>query len=95
LGIPFAAVDLLLIFAFYARKDSLTPALVGIFSLACYIGITLLLEPYFGFVSLMIADSAKHLIHMVVSLVLLRRRTGGMGDQRLPLTLFKVIWLPV
>ncbi len=91
LGIPFAAVDLLLIFAFYARKDSLTPALVGIFSLACYIGITLLLAPYFGFASLMIADSAKHLIHMGVSLVLLRRRTGGMGDQRLPFTLFKVI----
>ncbi|MCC7207211.1 MAG: polysaccharide biosynthesis C-terminal domain-containing protein [Anaerolineae bacterium] len=90
LGIPFAAIDLLLIFAFYARRDSLTPALIGMFSLACYIAITLILLPSTGFLSLMIADSAKHLIHMSVSLVLLRRRLGGLGDQRLFPTLAKV-----
>lgn len=91
LGIPFAAVDLLLIFAFYARRDSLTPALVGIFSLACYIGITLLLLPHAGFLSLMIADSAKHLVHMVLSLILLRRKLSGLGNQQLPFTLVKVL----
>lgn len=89
-GIPFAAIDLLLIFAFYARRDSLTPALVGMFSLGCYIVITLILLPHLGFLSLMIADSTKHLIHMIVSLVLLRRRLKGLGDQRLPMTLLKV-----
>lgn len=46
LGIPFAAIDLLLISAFYAQRDSLTPALVGLFSLGCYIAITLLLLPH-------------------------------------------------
>jgi putative peptidoglycan lipid II flippase len=90
LGVPFAAVDLLLIFAFYAQRDSLTPALIGLFSLACYITITLVLLPHIGFLSLMVADSGKHLIHMVVSLVLLRRRLGGLGNQRLFLTLLKV-----
>jgi putative peptidoglycan lipid II flippase len=90
LGIPFAAIDLLLIFAFYAVKDTLTPALVGIFSLACYIGIATALYPRYGFLSLMIADSSKHLIHMTVSFVLLRRRQGSLGSQNLPRTLVKV-----
>jgi putative peptidoglycan lipid II flippase len=90
LGIPFAAIDLLLIFAFYAVKDTLTPALVGIFSLACYIGVAVVLQPRFGFLSLMIADSSKHLIHMTVSFILLRRRMGSLGSQELPRTLIKV-----
>jgi len=90
LGIPFAAVDLLLIFAFYAVKDTMTPALVGILSLGCYILVALTLQPTYGFFALMIADSLKHLIHMVVSIILLRRRVGGLGSQRLPATLLKV-----
>jgi putative peptidoglycan lipid II flippase len=90
LGIPFAAVDLLLIFAFYAQKDTLTPALVGIFSLACYILIAVVLQAYLGFYSLIIADSAKHLIHMIVSLALLKWRLKGFGSQNLVRTLFKV-----
>ncbi|MCC7446376.1 MAG: murein biosynthesis integral membrane protein MurJ [Anaerolineae bacterium] len=90
LGIPFAAVDLLLIFAFYAVKDTMTPALVGILSLGCYIVVALLLYPSYGLFALMIADSLKHLIHMVVSIILLRRRLGGLGSQRLPGTLLKV-----
>ncbi len=90
-GIPFAAVDLLLIFAFYARKDTLTPALVGVFSLACYMLIALLLHSGYSFYGLMIADSMKFLIHTTLSLVLLRRRVGGFGGQRLTLTLFKTI----
>ncbi|MCS6871441.1 MAG: murein biosynthesis integral membrane protein MurJ [Anaerolineae bacterium] len=90
LGIPFAAIDLLLINAFYAQRDSLTPALVGLFSLGCYIAITLLLLPYLGFLSLMVADSAKHFIHMSVSFMLLRRRLNGLGSQRLVSTALKV-----
>lgn len=90
LGIPFAAVDLLLIFAFYAQQDSLTPALIGVFSLGCYIVLTLLLRPLLGFYALMVADSLKHLIHMLVSAVLLWRRIGGMRGQRLWITAGKV-----
>ena len=29
IGLPFAAIDLLLVYAFYAQQDTLTPALVG------------------------------------------------------------------
>lgn len=89
LGIPFAAVDLLLIFAFYAQKDTLTPALIGVFSLACYMLIALLLHSVYSFYALMIADSMKFLIHVTIALVLLRRRVGSLGTQRLLLTLVK------
>ena len=89
LGIPFAAVDLLLIFAFYANKDTLTPALIGLVSLVSYMIITLGLQNQYGFYALMIADSAKFLIHTGLSLYILRRRIGGLGGQRLPLTLLK------
>ncbi|MHB8624745.1 MAG: murein biosynthesis integral membrane protein MurJ [Aggregatilineales bacterium] len=89
LGIPFAAVDLLLIFAFYAHKDTLTPALIGVFSLACYMLIALALQSTYGFYGLMIADSVKFLIHTTLSVILLRRKLGGLGGQRLPLTLLK------
>src|SRR5690606_21601993 len=55
-GLPFAAVDQMLVFASYARKDTLRPALVGVVSIVVYVLVAaLLLEPY-GLLSLMIAD---------------------------------------
>ena len=86
IGLPFAAVDLLLVYAFYARKDTLTPALVGIVSLVCYLAAALLLFERFGLFSLMIADSVKHFAHASISAVLLWRRLGGFGNQRLART---------
>ncbi len=90
LGIPFAAVDLLLIFAFYAMKDTLTPALIGVVSLVSYIIVALLLEHNYGFYALMIADSFKQMIHMAICLIALQRRLGGLGSQNLPKTMIKV-----
>ncbi len=86
IGLPFAAVDLLLVYAFYARKDTLTPALVGIVSLVCYLAAALLLFERFGLFSLMIADSVKHTVHASISAVLLWRRLDGFGNQRLART---------
>ncbi|MBN8619876.1 MAG: murein biosynthesis integral membrane protein MurJ [Anaerolineae bacterium] len=88
-GLPFAALDLLLVYAFYARQDTLTPALIGVFSLALYMLVAVMLFPRFGLFSLMIADSCKHIVHALVSALLLRRRLQGMGEQRLMLTLGK------
>ncbi len=89
IGLPFAALDLLLVYAFYARQDTLTPALVGLFSLTLYMVVALLLLPSFGLLSLMIADSTKHIVHALLSAWLLARRLGGFGEQRLLLTLGK------
>jgi len=86
IGLPFAALDLLLVYAFYARKDTWTPALVGIVSLVCYLAAALMLFEQFGLFSLMIADSVKHFAHASISGVLLWRRLGGFGPQRLART---------
>lgn len=89
IGLPFAAVDLLLVYAFYARQDTLTPALIGIASFAVYLVTAVLLLPLIGLFSLMVADSLKHIVHALISALLLRRRIGGFGSQHILTTLLK------
>jgi putative peptidoglycan lipid II flippase len=89
IGLPFAALDLLLVYAFYARQDTLTPALIGLFSLVIYMVAAIFLLPTFGLFSLMIADSLKHIVHAAISAYLLHRRLDGFGRQYLITTLFK------
>ncbi len=89
LGLPFAAVDLLLVYAFYARQDTLTPALIGLFSLCVYLAVALLLMPSIGLYSLMIADSVKHVVHATISAYWLNRSVGGLSQQRIGMTAVK------
>ncbi|MBK8020423.1 MAG: murein biosynthesis integral membrane protein MurJ [Chloroflexi bacterium] len=88
-GLPFAAVDLLLVYAFYARQDTLTPALIGLISLIIYMVVALFLAPTIGVFSLMIADSVKHLVHALLSAIVLHRHLGSFGNQRLAITVIK------
>lgn len=83
IGLPFAAVDLLLVYAFYARQDTITPALVGVLSLVVYMLTAITLHEQYGLFSLMIADSLKHVTHALVSAYLLHRRLHGLAGQRL------------
>ena len=83
IGLPFAALDLLLVYAFYARQDTLTPALVGSISLIIYMVVAFTLWPRYGLFSLMIADSVKHIVHALVSAYLL----GG-GSEDIPTNAF-------
>jgi putative peptidoglycan lipid II flippase len=76
IGLPFATIDLLLVFAFYAQQDTLTPAIIGVVSLIAYMATALILQPTYGFLSLMIADSVKHGVHSGISGWLLWRRLG-------------------
>lgn len=89
LGLPFAAVDLLLVYAFYARQNTLAPALIGLVSLAVYMVVAMVLQPIYGLFSLMIADSVKHMTHALISAYLLHRRIDGLQGQRLRLTFAK------
>ena len=73
----------MLVYAFYARQDTLTPALVGALSLAVYMLVAILLFPTLGLFSLMIADSVKHFVHAAICGVILARRVEGLGRQRL------------
>ncbi len=89
IGLPFAAIDLLVVYAFYAKQDTLTPALVGVVSLIVYMVVAIALLPRYGLFTLMLADSAKQVTHCLLSAYILSRRMNGFGSQRLLITLGK------
>jgi putative peptidoglycan lipid II flippase len=83
-GMLFAAIDQLLIFAFYARKDTLPPALVGVGTTILY-AVTAVLLLYLGVLTLpllVLINSLKLGVHAAAMLWLTRRRLGGMGEHR-------------
>jgi putative peptidoglycan lipid II flippase len=90
-GLPGAAIDWPLIFAFYARKDTLTPALVGVVTVLFY----LLVAPALafglgvGFLGLVIANSVQLTSHGLIMLVLVQRRIGGLRGRGVGVTLAK------
>lgn len=76
--LPFAAVDQLLIFAFYARKNTLTPMLVGVVGIGIYVTAGLLLIGPFalGVRGLALANAIQNSLHAVILAYLLRRAVG-------------------
>jgi putative peptidoglycan lipid II flippase len=85
-GLIFAAIDWPLNYAFYARQDTLTPALVGVLSVGVYLVVALSLIRPLGMLGLVLADSAKHFSHALTMLIMTRRRVGELTDLRLGLT---------
>ncbi len=79
-GLIFAAVDQPLIFAFYARKDTWTPALVGVATVLLYVILALVPTLFVPLTlnRLILANSLKWAAHALIMLVLLRRRMGGL-----------------
>lgn len=78
LGLPFAAVDQMLVFASYARKDTLRPALVGVVAIGVYLATAVLLIRPLGLYSLMVADAVKHIVHTLIMIWLLNRSLEGL-----------------
>jgi putative peptidoglycan lipid II flippase len=88
-GLPFAAVDQMLIFASYARKDTVRPAVVGVVTIAIYVVVaTSLLRPL-GLFSLMVADAAKHITHTLLMMWVLQVQIGGLRGHGIPLATAK------
>ena len=88
-GVFFAAVDQPMIFAFYARKDTLTPALVGIAGVGLYLFVAWVvsrLRPL-TLLDLVAANDAQLAAHALVMLSLFRRRLGGFADVSVWVTL--------
>ncbi len=92
LGLTFAAIDLPLVFAFYARKDTLTPALVGVLGVVVYLIVALSLIRPLGMIGLILANSAQLTIHALTMLVLFQRRMGGLGGHGIMALIFKTIF---
>lgn len=78
LGLPFAAVDQILIIAFYSRQDTWTPALVGIATVGIYLAVAIVLVEPFQMLGLVFANSVQHFAHALIMVVLLQRRLGGL-----------------
>jgi putative peptidoglycan lipid II flippase len=74
-GLPAIAVAQLLIFAFYARKNTLVPSLVQGAAIGVYLltALGLLWLTRLGFLGLVLANSAQWLGHMLLLALLLRR----------------------
>nr|MBC7244396.1 murein biosynthesis integral membrane protein MurJ [Chloroflexota bacterium] len=92
LGTPFAAVDLLLIFAFYSQKDTVTPVIVGIVCVFIYLVVAPVLAFVLGLgmLGLVLANSVQLTSHAIIMLILLRRRMGPLAKQQLPLAIGKI-----
>lgn len=91
IGLPFAAVDQLLIFAFYARKDTLRPNLVGAYCIGIYLLFALPLVGQWQMFALVIANSAQWLWHAIFMLLLLRRYIGWPHGERVGATLVRAV----
>jgi putative peptidoglycan lipid II flippase len=90
IGLPFAALDQLLIFAFYARKDTRTPVLVGVLGVLVYLGAALALIAPLGMLGLVLANSIQWAMHALVMLYLAHRHFDGLRNQGLARTALKV-----
>jgi len=92
IGLLFAAVDQPLVFAFYARKDTLTPALVGVLGVVFYAMVALPTWRTLGMVGLILGNGAQLAGHALAMIWLFQRKVGtlrgyGIGQALLKSTL--------
>ena len=76
---PFWAVDQLLIFAFYARKDTLRPVAVGVVGTLLYLAVALPAVAPLGMFGLILANTVQNCAHCLVMYALLLRAGRGLG----------------
>jgi putative peptidoglycan lipid II flippase len=91
IGLPFAALDQPLVFAFYSRKNTLTPNLVAFAGVAIYIVVALALKQTFGMVGLVLANSAQLMGHALIMLWLTQTSLADLIGQGLAYFVSKVL----
>lgn len=77
----FAAFDQILIFSFYARRNTRTPVIVGMVSTGVYFALALSLVDRYGMIGLVLANSAQFAVHAIV-MYWLARSTFGLAHER-------------
>ena len=91
IGLPFAAIDQPLVFAFYARKNTFLPNLVQFIAVGIYLVVALPLYQPLGMIGLVLANSAMLMGHAFIMLWLTRTRLGGFGQSEMMTTLGKLV----
>ena len=79
LQLPLTGLDQLFIFAYYARKNTRTPVLVGVLGIGFYLAVALPLLQPLGMPGLVLANTVQNGGHALVMLWLLHRLLGGVG----------------
>jgi putative peptidoglycan lipid II flippase len=82
-GTLFAAYDQVLIYAFYARRNTWWPVMVGMAATVVYFAVALPLGRSIGMLGLVLANSAQFVAHAVIMFLLARRALGAEGWERL------------
>jgi putative peptidoglycan lipid II flippase len=92
LGTTFAAIDLPLVYAFYARKSTLTPAMVGMLGVGLYLAAALLPTFFHDLymTDLVLANSVQLTGHALVMLWL-THRVGSLRGRGLKTTALKAL----
>ena len=74
--LPFVAIDQLLLSAFYARKNTVTPVIVSFVCYGSYLAIALPFWRTIGMPALVVANTVQNSFHAIILLVLLRKAIG-------------------
>ena len=76
--LPFIALDQLLIAAYYARKNTVVPTLVGVASIACYAVVAVPFYHTVGLPAMAFANAVQNSSHAVILFVLLTLAIGSL-----------------
>jgi putative peptidoglycan lipid II flippase len=76
--LPFTALDQVLIYAYYARRDTVTPVLVGVLSIGIYLLVALTTRDALGVYGLALANTAQNSLHGLILLGLIWRLLRGL-----------------
>jgi putative peptidoglycan lipid II flippase len=88
--LPFLVLDQLLIAAFYARKNTLTPVIIGAVGWLFYLAVALPLVGSIGMPALAFAQAFQNSAHAIILLILLRRAIGPLAGEGLLAALGKI-----
>lgn len=81
--LPFLALDQLLIAAYYARKNTVVPMLVGIASIAVYAVVAIPFAQSIGLPAISFANAMQNTSHAIILFVLLTLSVGNLGAREL------------
>jgi putative peptidoglycan lipid II flippase len=89
--LPFVAMDQLLIAAFYARKNTIIPVVVGMVSILGYLAVALPFWSTIGMPALAFANTVQNSLHAIILLVLLRMAIGHIRIREIIPTVLKIL----
>ena len=91
LGLPGYAVQLVLVRSFYARQNSVVPALLNVGLFVAFVGLAYPLSATFGLAGVALGFSASYTLLALGLFLAMRQKTKGVEDRRLAWALAKAL----